>query len=556
MKELREYQLKVLQDLSDALRAGKTPVVQLATGAGKSLVMAAIVQKVLAKDSGKKVLLLAHRKELLKQNYDELEELGIDAGIYSAGLKRRELHQITVAGIQSIANVEDLEKFEICIIDEAHRIAVKNEGQYRDVISRIDARWVIGLTATPWRLSGSRNALITPDGGIFNHVVWGPSISEMTEAGFLCPLVTRASKVQVDAEKLEKSKGEYTVASSEKEVRNIIDRAVTDILKRATGRKKTIIFTPGIETCELLIQKFKERGESSADFIHSQMDDKDRDQKVKDFREGRIKWLGNVSVFVEGFNVPDVDCIVLLAPTESASRYIQQVGRGLRMADGKENCLILDFAGNAHRFGPIDKISFKDFHEQPTEKKKCWECPACENLISYAKRDCDSCGYSKPKRVRDIKKLGSAFAGDLVQGQVMAEVLDVMFEPYVSKAGNGCIAITYKTKNHGKIKEWVTISQKGFLAQKLQKFFKDWTEQVYVPRGERDAVDWLRKNQKWEPGTIRVAKDSENYSGGRYWEMKGVVEFKAIDKSSESLQDALRNVDAVFGNDTMESYNI
>lgn len=396
--QLREYQESAVQATLNHFRASRDPaVIVLPTGAGKSLVIAE-----LARLARGKVLCLAHVKELVEQNYHKFRLTGQDAGIYSAGLKQKQLDQpVTFASIQSVSpNLHAFtEPVSLLVIDECHRVAAavnhhseepkpnSNTNQYQAVIAHLRSLnpkiSILGLTATPFRLGfgwiyqdhyhgfqrGSEHSF-------FKRCIYELPLRYMIKHGYLTPpKVEDATVANYNFDALESDRfGNIR----EQDLNHLISKyprvtqAITEqIQELANSRHGCMIFAATVKHAEEIILYLPE-GEAA--LITGDSHHKERDDLIQQFKQQQIKYLVNVSVLTTGFDAPHVDLIAILRPTKSVSLYQQIVGRGLRLSSGKEDCLILDYAGNNY-----------DLHTPEIGNKKpssdaeavLVECPVC-----------------------------------------------------------------------------------------------------------------------------------------------------------------------------------
>ncbi len=388
---LRPYQLEAVEAVKAAVVDGARRVcVELPTGSGKTHVLAELARRAVAK--GLRVLVLAHRAELLKQNAAKLalampEEV---VGIFCAALDRREHdHRVLVASIASVFRCPELvAPRTVVIVDEAHRVPKSGDGMYRSLLESLDEATprmvVVGLTATPYRLDGG--AIFGAD-AMFESLVYTAPLAELIDAGFLSPLVTRHAKSSADTSKLRVRCGEFVQGEAEALLgtQERVTAAVEEVLAAATGRKAGIVFCCGVAHAGMVAAALTSADEAAAIIIGDTPQD-ERAAHFLDFREGRLRWLVTVDVLTEGFDAPHIDVIALLRPTASPGLYAQMVGRGLRKAPGKTDCLVLDFAGNGVRHGPLDRIEAPEPAGQTKKAKKKRErvkgrvCPECDAI--------------------------------------------------------------------------------------------------------------------------------------------------------------------------------
>jgi len=383
---LRDYQRAAVEATRSYVRDGNgtNPLVVLPTGAGKSLVIASLAESCVLK--GGRVLMMTHRKELVRQNRDKLLELAPwlrdRVGIYSAGLREKRLDRpITYANVQSLAHVAKrghLPHYDLVIVDEAHRVpplegTARGESQarvrqYADTVSALRAScereggpYFIGLTATPYR--HGEGYIHQMKGQVFDGVAIDIDMARLVRDGYLAPLIcatdthTRGS-LTIDEKRLKVARGEFTPGSQEEQLIRlaaaICQNAVS--VKRRENRRACMIFTPTIRITLLLRDLIADQvGRDRVVAVTSDDPGPERDAALAAFkaREGP-DFIVSCGVLTEGFDAPHVDLIVMCRATQSAALWVQICGRGSRVAPGKRNCLVLDHGANLTRHGPAN----------------------------------------------------------------------------------------------------------------------------------------------------------------------------------------------------------
>lgn len=360
MYQLRPYQHDAVQATLRHFRHDRRPaVIVLPTGAGKSLVIAELAR--LAKG---RVLVLAHVRELVEQNHAKYESFGLHAGIFSAGLGRKDDDEKVIFGsIQSIARAEEefFKDFSLVIVDECHRVSEEGETQYQQVITRIQHHnpevCVLGLTATPYRLGlgwiyefhGPREELKSTQPRFFKKCIFELSIQTMIDEGFLTPPIRIDSPVaSYDFSSLELKGGRFVIGEIEKVLKDqkrVTPMILKNIVEMAKDRQGVMIFTSSVRHATEIMASLPPYVSA---LVVGETSSEDREATIQAFKERRLKFLVNVSVLTTGFDAPHVDVIAILRPTESVSLYQQIIGRGLRLSPGKQDCLILDYTGQGH----------------------------------------------------------------------------------------------------------------------------------------------------------------------------------------------------------------
>lgn len=400
-KQPRDYQIECIDSIYEYFRSGKSgnPLVVIPTGGGKSLVQAEFVRGVVEKWPEQRIMLLTHVQELLQQNGAELIEQWPEAdfrlGYYSAGLKSRDTDaQITIAGIQSIyKRALEFGAIHLLIIDEAHLLPPKGAGMYRQFIEELSAinpkLKIIGMTATPYRLDSGM--LHRGDGAIFTDICYDTDLLRLIHNGYLAPLTTKVGKKRADLAGVKIRGGEYVPGDLEAAMNkaDVVNAAVNESIELCADRKKWLVFCSGVKHATNVRDELRKRGITS-EMITGETPKLERAAIVERFKRGEIRALTNVNVLTTGFNVPDIDAIIVLRPTKSTGLHVQMLGRGMRMAPGKENCLVADFAGNILEHGPLAEIRVKDNHVVKSPHKVC---PDCYEAVPLNAKECPDCGY-------------------------------------------------------------------------------------------------------------------------------------------------------------------
>ena len=341
--QLRGYQSDLLDRAQQSWDAGNRRVMlQLATGGGKTICFAHIVQMFAATEQT--ALVLAHREELIKQAADKITAItGIEPGIIKAGHKADYSRSIQVASIQSlIRRLKHCPHPDLIVVDEAHHSTANS---YRQVLSNFPQSYILGVTATPIRLDGSGFR------GLFDELVCGVTVRELIEMGSLSPFKYFAPDRSMSLVDVRKRGGDYSAESIENA--NPSESVAADCLK-AYGDylegKQVVIFAVSVAHSQAIACSFSACGIPAA-HLDGNSDSDVRSQTMAAFREGRIRVLTNCALFDEGLDIPGLDGVILARPTASLSRFLQMVGRALRPAPNKEYARIIDLAGNWERHG-------------------------------------------------------------------------------------------------------------------------------------------------------------------------------------------------------------
>lgn len=548
MKSARYYQTEAVGRTFDYLREnpGKSPLIVLPTGSGKSYVMAMIIQQVMERFPHRRICIAAHVKELLEQNRDELRALlpFADIGVYSAGLNRRELkNKIIIAGIQSIhKHVDKLGVIDLLMVDEAHLISRDEDSMYGKFITHLklvkpDMR-IVGLTATHYRMDSGY--LHQGPGALFDGISYEADTRELIDQGFLCHLTNKATKTQFDLSKVHLRGGEYIASELENAMMDGDNTlaAIEELIYKGQNRKSWLIFASGLKHAAFITKVLLAQGIPTV-CVTKDTTPIERASHVANFRNQSIRALVNVGVFTTGFNAPGVDLIALLRPTQSTGLYVQMVGRGLRLAEGKVDTLILDFGQNILRHGPIDKPNVKVKYSGGSKKAQEEEedeglrvCPACLEYVQFSVLVCPVCGHEVKPEPRTVKVTKKADEDESILKEVQPprwlEVTDVSFSYHQPRQKpTPSLRVDYFIGYGVSVAEWVCFEHTGFARDKAEKWWDEHDGPQPYPENIYDAIN--RKKELVFPVEIRVKEEGnfEKIIGRRFAEAPPppVVEF-------------------------------
>jgi DNA repair protein RadD len=554
MIELRPYQHEALNALYAyfATKAGH-PLVVLPTGTGKSVVIAAFVANALHDFPDTRILIVTHVRELISQNFSEMVALWPEcpAGIHSAGLGQRNLHaQVLFAGIQSIhRHAYDVQRADLVLIDEAHlipRSANTMYGRFLADLRKINPHLkVIGLTATPYRLDSG--LLHDGDDALFSDIAYDYPIGEAIAHGYLCGLIPKQTATQLDTQGVHTRGGEFIAGELERAVDKdtITKAAVAEIVALGRERHSWLCFCAGVDHAEHVAAEIRAHG-FTCEAVTGDTPSARRDQLIADFKAGRLRALTNVAVLTTGFNHPGIDLIAMLRPTKSAGLYIQQAGRGTRLAPTKTNCLVLDFAGNVKRHGPIDKINPKrpgDGEGDAPVKL----CPNCDTICFAGVRVCPDCGFEFPKPQALI--LPTASTDAILSNQRKAEwirVDSVAYDRHTKPGKPPSLKVEYRCGLNAH-REWVCFEHSGYARQKAVLW---WQRRSPLPVPDTVAQALALTAQLPTPTEIAVMPD------GRYTTITGVkFESQRIDYIKQFFLECLRREEKLGANLTNNKYS-
>ena len=519
--KLRPYQKQaILAAHRKIQQTDDNTIIAMPTGTGKSLVIGGLTKLTLSRPKSR-VLVLAHVKELLFQNHKQTLAFDdtLDAGIYSAGLRRRDTeNEVIFAGIASVyKRAVTLGFFNLVLIDECHLVSDDDTTMYQRLLADLKEinpeLKVVGLTATPWRTT---SGLLT-DGELFDSVCYDLTgvheYNQLVADGYLSPLVARAMDAEFDTSGVKIRGGEFVSSALQEKVDNkeLTRLAVAEMVRRSEGRKHWLVFATGIEHCEHVSKELNANG-IRASFVHSKLTTAERDSRLAAFKAGELTALVNNNILTTGFDFPGIDLIGMLRPTMSPGLWVQMLGRGTRTAPGKDDCLVLDFAGNTMRLGPINNVQIPHSGERgkgtgTAPVKKCEKCLA---INSASARFCFSCGEEFPR-----KPYITATAADLDvvdSGKPHFEDVPVDSVRYVKhnkKGGVPSLKVTYQ--NGFKFyREWVCLEHMGYARHVAERW---WAQHSAEP--VPDTVDEALKMKK----TFRTPVALVVNSAGRHPEI-------------------------------------
>lgn len=522
MYNLRPYQRDAVNAVYDHLRKKDTnPCVVIPTAGGKSLCIAEVAKDVVQKWGGR-VLILAHVKELVDQNAGKIKSICPDlkVGVYSAGLGRHDTKEpVIVAGIQSIYNkLNDLKPFDIVMVDEVHLVPPEGEGRYRTFLNGAlsvnpNVRF-IGWTATPYRTQGG---LICKKENLFNEICYEISVKKLIDQGYISKVTAHAGKTVADTEGLHIRAGEFVAEDVEKLMgeERLVSSACREIVELTKNRQSCLIFCTSIAHCKKVASLISEYSGEECAIVSGDTPDQERENTIRRLRgetvqvdlfgEGLkpLKYACNVSVLTTGTDIPRLDTIALLRPTNSAGLLVQMVGRGFRLSPetGKKECLILDYGRNIERFGPIDLIgkgrepgTGNGERRGPLAKT----CPKCQNLVGLPVMLCPECGFEFPRKDAE-RQLHEAQAARtaILSGEVTVETHDVSHVEYQVWEKRGAppdapktVRVTYYFDMLHSVSEWLCPEHRGYARSKFERWWKEHGHaEAFIPNTADDVCE-------------------------------------------------------------------
>lgn len=497
MITLRPYQREAIDALYGFFeRAPGHPLLVLPTGSGKGVIIAAFVQEVFAQWPASRILVLTHVKELIEQNYLQLMRLwpAAPAGIYSAGLNRRDIGDgITFAGIQSVHRVaRDLGTYDLILVDECHLIPPRGEGMYRRFIDAMrelnPAIKIIGLTATPYRLG--HGLLHEGDGALFTDIAYEVPVQDLIAAGHLAPLTTAPVRERLRAGGVAKRNGEFVPSALQEAVDQspVTQAACAEIVALGAERRAWLVFCAGVRHAGHVRDELTRLGVPTA-IVTGETPAAERAGLIRDYRAGALRALVNVDVLTTGFDVPHIDLLAFLRPTQSPGLYLQMAGRGMRTAPGKADCLVLDFAGNVARHGPVDDVrpprapGASQGGEAPTKK-----CPVCCARMHPRSAYCGDCGYEFPA---DAGHGGHADGRPILRSEASAvryDEIEVRYHMHTKESGPSSLRVAYYAGMRVVAIEWICLEHHGFPRTKARLWWKRRAGQASEPPATIDEA--------------------------------------------------------------------
>ena len=339
---LRPYQHQAISELRASYREGaRAPLLVAPTGMGKTVIMAEILRSLA--DRGRNGLVLVHRRELIAQTSHKLDLAGVTHGIIAAGYQPTNA-PIQVASVQTLARrlAQLTWSPDLIVVDEAHHAVA---GTWAAALQRWPDAYRLGVTATPVRQDGRGL------GSVFDRLVLGPSVSQLIAQAFLTPTRIYAPPAVADLTGLRTRAGDYSPEqAAERMDRPTVTGDAISHYQRLCNHKRAIAFCCSTQHADSVAAAFNQSGVRAATLLGTTPADQ-RDHLVRQLATGELSVLVTVDVVSEGFDCPAAEAAILLRPTQSLGLYLQQVGRVLRPANGKDAALILDHVGNVHRHG-------------------------------------------------------------------------------------------------------------------------------------------------------------------------------------------------------------
>lgn len=528
----RDYQILAAQSIWDYFHKNDgNPLVVMPTGTGKSHVIAEFLQSVLHYFPTQRIQILTHVKELIQQNYNKLIAAwpNAPAGIYSAGLGRKDVHNnIVFGGIASVSRrAAAFGHVDLVLIDEAHLVSPNEKTTYRtylNVLRRVNPNLkVIGLTATGWRTIGGK--LTEDEDALFTDVCFDMTTVEafnwLFAQGYLLPVVPKKPKVELDVTGVHMRGGDFIQA----ELQNAVDKhditvkALQDAIQTGSDRHKWLIFAAGVEHAVHIAEILNDLGVPAA-AVHSRMSGQERDRILSDHKAGRLRAIANNNILTTGYDDPEIDLILCLRPTASSVLWVQMLGRGTRpvfapdmdlstqagrlaaiAASQKQNCLVLDYAGNTRRLGPINDpvIPGKKGKGSGPAPVKC--CDACDTYNHASARYCVQCGaeFTFAVKIKQAASTETLIKGELPVVEVFT-VEQITYQNYYKPGKPPMLKVSYYCGLR-KFDEYVCLEHLNFAGKKARDW---WRKRSTLPVPEKIGSALTLTDMLKQPSHLRV----------------------------------------------------
>lgn len=490
----RYYQIEAMDAIYNYFMSNSgNPLIALPTGTGKSLIPALFITTVLKKWPNQRFLMITSVKELIEQNADVLKKVWpeVPLGIFSAGLKQKNsANPIIYGGIQSM--IKDPMRFgsrDLIFIDECHLINQDETSQYQSFLACMKLInpnvKIIGMTATKFRMG---QGLLT-EKGLFTDIIYDltniDGFNKLLSEGYISPLIPLRTKIELDVSDVGIQNGEFVKTQLQGAVdkQHITFKALQELCHAGQNRRSWLIFASGIEHAEHIAEQLGAFGVDCAP-VHSKRPSDYNDAAIKAFKANELRAIVNYGKLTTGFDHPSIDLIGMLRPTLSVPLWVQMLGRGTRPAEGKENCLVLDFARNTPRLGPINDPVIPKMRKGEAGEMPVKICEACGAYNHTKVRFCCQCGEEFSFQIKIVSKAGSdellrAAASEPAPIIEQYNVLGSHYEKHPGKFEKPpTLKVTYYTSGLA-FKEFVCLEHNG-MAGKV-------------------ARDWWRKRHKTEP---------------------------------------------------------
>lgn len=479
MIQLRDYQLDAVNTIWARFKESSSVLCVMATGAGKTEVMIEIMRRALEIKPTLKFCVLVQKLNLLNQTVTRFRKQLKSVSIYCGSEGENDLSgQVIVATIQSISNVK-IDGLSCIVFDECHNVD-EEQGRYSTFLELNDSNnlKILGFTATPFRSDG----LIYGEDKLFEQIDFEMGLTDLIEKGFLVKPLLKKPDHQLDTSSLRIRMGEYVQEDVSKltEDQDRLHLQITDALGRMNGRKKAVWACASINHAEMVCSNLIHLGENAA-IIHSNLSNDERSNQQYRFEKTDCRHLVFVTIVSEGYDYPSIDTIVLMRPTRSPVLYVQTIGRGLRLAEGKTDCLVLDYGKVIETLGPLDDPKVKrNKYERLSTETEMKVCPECHEYNFRIAQYCVACNYQFFDKNKGAKELKPETELKIFSTPEEIEIKKVSFAFHKAKSGNDCLKITYHPINilNRPVDEFFVFNNE-WAYKKLQRRFFDLGARIY-----------------------------------------------------------------------------
>lgn len=554
--ELRDYQINAVGVFERAIVAQQNCLIVAPTGSGKSNLCSSVAGLVLGFQGSAQIkfgrtLIVCPTRELVAQNANsivsQIPNVGIS--IACAGYGMRDTSQPVIVGTPGTLVNLDLPAVDVLMIDEAHSVcSARKDSRINRIIAQVREKnpnaLVFGVTATDYRLDSGR---LSEHSGVWSRVDYEIKYIPLMRAGYLAPIIGPGSAIrQLDVSGVRRlgSRGDFIESDLNRAVNTTFlnDQIAREIIKHGADRKSWLIFAVGVEHCAALSRALVAQG-ANVDFIHGELRDVERDEKIARFKRGELRGLVNVQILTTGFDHSAVDLLAMVRPTASPGLMVQMIGRATRIAPNKTDALVLDFAGNFSRCGSFDSPIIIDKNaKQRTPAKTSKECPSCHYITSAAAKVCPRCDEEFPRedtearldKLRCTAENVEPLSGKSTAAQVAAQQNNqnnVFAVASISYAGHRSsknpnnhpsLRITYRTKCGQYLSEYLCCWHDGQFGRSARA---DWTSRLKPDAGRVEPRDAFTA-ASLAPTVLRPAKFIRKITKSSGFTMASPVEFE------------------------------
>jgi DNA repair protein RadD len=401
------------------------------------------------------------------------------------------------------------------------------EGMYRKFLSDLQMYnpqlKYAGLTATPYRLGEGH---LVGKETLWGLISYEAKIPQLISEGFLCPITNKPTATHFDLERMHLRGGEFVASEMEDVFADAekVQRSVTEILAKTADRHSVIVFCSGVRHAQYVSDVIEKAGKTCG-IVDGQTGKLERAGIIRAFQKQEIQYLVNIDVLTTGFDAPNIDAIAILRSTMSAGLFVQMCGRGFRIHDSKQDCLILDFGGNIDRHGPLDAIDYGrarairegnlEEHDGPLKS-----CPGCSEDIPASTRTC-VCGFEFPPPELKHDERADEASSILAEPQTFP-VSQWQFSRHVKKDSDkpNTLRVDYYIQGdlETTISEWVCLLHDGFAGKKARKWWAEHSEDDVDSLSEMLGMDQIDVAlQLFADGEIKEPVEITAIKDGNFW---------------------------------------